>query len=103
MFKGVATNSNNSIVDNTLAKYPAISHLTPNISTKIFGEKINTKMDSGNEYWYTLKEKIPVYIGYFTAWVDTEGVIHFYEDVYQRDEKLAALLFENREDLKASE
>ena len=59
-------------------------------------EKINEKMDSGNEYWYTLKEQIPVYIGYFTAWVDPEGVIHFYEDVYKRDEALAALLFENK-------
>lgn len=66
-------------------------------------EKINAKMDSGDEYWYTLKEKIPVYIGYFTVWVDTEGLVHFYDDVYKRDEKLAALLFENREDLKTAE
>lgn len=57
-------------------------------------EKIDAKMDSGNEYWYTLKNQIPVYIGYFTAWVDTDGVLHFYDDVYKRDEALAALLFE---------
>jgi len=56
-------------------------------------EKIETAMNSGKETWYTLKNKIPVYIGYFTAWVDTEGTIHFYEDVYDRDEALAALLF----------
>ncbi|MFV8325730.1 L,D-transpeptidase family protein [Flavobacterium sp. ZS1P14] len=56
-------------------------------------EKIETAMNSGEEYWYTLKNKIPVYIGYFTAWVDTEGIIHFYEDVYNRDETLATLLF----------
>ncbi|SHF89272.1 Murein L,D-transpeptidase YcbB/YkuD [Flavobacterium segetis] len=59
-------------------------------------EKINAKMDSGDEYWYTLKESIPVYIGYFTAWVDTDGILHFYNDVYKRDEKLAAVLFENK-------
>lgn len=64
--------------------------------TKWNADKINTKMDSGDEYWYTLKDKIPVYIGYFTAWVDTEGVLHFYDDVYKRDETLAALLFENK-------
>ena len=56
-------------------------------------EKIEAAMNSGEEYWYTLKNKIPVYIGYFTAWVDKEGVIHFYEDVYDRDETLAELLF----------
>jgi murein L,D-transpeptidase YcbB/YkuD len=56
-------------------------------------EKIETAMNSGEEYWYTLKNKIPVYIGYFTAWVDTDGVVHFYEDIYNRDEALARLLF----------
>lgn len=56
-------------------------------------EKITEAMNSGEETWYTLKNKIPVYIGYFTAWVDTEGTIHFYEDVYDRDEALAAQLF----------
>ena len=56
--------------------------------------KIETAMNNGEEYWYSLKNKIPVYIGYFTAWVDADGVIHFYEDVYKRDEKLAALLFD---------
>jgi murein L,D-transpeptidase YcbB/YkuD len=35
-----------------------------------------------------------VYIGYFTAWVDADGVVHFYEDVYKRDEALASLLFD---------
>ena len=57
-------------------------------------EKINTAMHKGEESWYTLKKKIPVYIGYFTAWVDDEGVIHFYDDVYRRDDRLATMLFE---------
>ncbi|HEU4790084.1 MAG TPA: L,D-transpeptidase family protein, partial [Flavobacterium sp.] len=57
-------------------------------------EKINAAMHKGKETWYTLKNKIPVYIGYFTAWVDNEGVIHFYDDVYQRDDRLATMLFE---------
>lgn len=57
-------------------------------------EKIETAMQSGVEKWYSLPKKIPVYIGYFTAWVTKEGVIHFYEDVYQRDERLAAMLLE---------
>jgi murein L,D-transpeptidase YcbB/YkuD len=32
-----------------------------------------------------------VYIGYFTAWQDTNFT--FYDDVYNRDEALATLLF----------
>jgi murein L,D-transpeptidase YcbB/YkuD len=58
--------------------------------------KIETAMNGGGEYWYTLKNKIPVYIGYFTAWVSDDGVIHFYEDVYKRDGSLASLLFQNK-------
>ncbi|MEL1242300.1 L,D-transpeptidase family protein [Flavobacterium flavipallidum] len=56
-------------------------------------EKIEEAMNSGKESWYTLKNKIPVYIGYFTAWVDNDGTIHFYNDIYKRDELLANLLF----------
>jgi murein L,D-transpeptidase YcbB/YkuD len=56
--------------------------------------KIAAAMNSGTEKWYTLKHKIPVYIGYFTAWVDRAGVVHFYDDVYGRDERLASLIFE---------
>lgn len=56
-------------------------------------EKIEAAMNGGEETWYTLKNKIPVYIGYFTAWVDTNGIVHFYEDVYNRDEELADLLY----------
>ena len=59
-------------------------------------EKIDAAMNSGVESWYTLKNKIPVYIGYFTAWADNEGVIHFYDDVYGRDDQLASLLFEDK-------
>ena len=64
--------------------------------TKWNAEKINAKMDSGDEYWYTLKNKIPVYIGYFTSWVGDDGIIRFYDDVYKRDDKLASILFENK-------
>jgi murein L,D-transpeptidase YcbB/YkuD len=57
-------------------------------------EKIDEAMNKGVESWYTLKNKIPVYIGYFTAWVDVDGNLNFYDDIYERDEPLAALLFE---------
>jgi murein L,D-transpeptidase YcbB/YkuD len=57
-------------------------------------EKIDEAMNQKKEVWHTLKNKIPVFIGYFTAWVDADGVIHFYDDVYQRDEQLTTKLFE---------
>ena len=57
-------------------------------------EKINAAVHKGEESWYTLKDKIPVYIGYFTAWVDDEGNINFYKDIYEKDAQLAAMLVE---------
>jgi L,D-transpeptidase YcbB len=59
-------------------------------------QKIDAAMNSGKENTYTLKEKIPVYIGYFTAWVDGQGVINFYNDIYNRDERLSQLLISNK-------
>lgn len=58
-------------------------------------EKIDAAMNRSTETMYTLKNKIPVYIGYFTSWVDDKGIIHFYEDIYNRDERLASLIFAN--------
>lgn len=55
--------------------------------------KIDAAMNLGKENTYVLKNKIPVYIGYFTAWVDEEGELNFYNDVYNRDERLAKLIF----------
>ncbi len=57
-------------------------------------EKIDEAMHKGEEEWVTLKRKIPVYIGYFTAFVDSEGNINFYKDIYEKDQRLAALLVE---------
>ncbi|KIA99698.1 hypothetical protein OA88_19285 [Flavobacterium sp. JRM] len=57
-------------------------------------ERIDKAMHTGKESWYTLKKKIPVYIGYFTAWVDRDGNLNFYKDIYKRDESLIKLLTE---------
>ncbi|MFE3871245.1 murein L,D-transpeptidase [Flavobacterium sp. ZS1P70] len=55
-------------------------------------EKIDAAMNRGAEKTYKLKTKIPVYIGYFTAWVDRNGTIHFYNDIYGHDDRLTELL-----------
>lgn len=57
-------------------------------------EKIHEAMNKGKESWYTLKEKIPVHIGYFTAWVNEDGTVNFYKDIYNRDITLSNLLLE---------
>jgi murein L,D-transpeptidase YcbB/YkuD len=57
-------------------------------------EKIDKAMHKNKEVWHTLKNKIPVYIGYFTAFVDDEGDINFYKDIYERDNRLTSILVE---------
>ncbi|MEI6172806.1 MAG: L,D-transpeptidase family protein [Bacteroidota bacterium] len=54
--------------------------------------KIDAAMHAGTESTYTLKNKIPVYIGYLTAWVNPQGEINFYDDIYGMDDRLAELL-----------
>ncbi|MHB1192202.1 MAG: L,D-transpeptidase family protein [Longimicrobiales bacterium] len=56
-------------------------------------ERIHQAMFGGRETTVRLKERRPVRIGYFTAWVDGEGQLNFRDDVYGRDEKLARELF----------
>ncbi|NML20896.1 L,D-transpeptidase family protein [Pseudoflavitalea sp. G-6-1-2] len=50
--------------------------------------KIAAAMKQGKEQYVTLKETVPVYIGYFTAWVDRAGRLNFREDVYGHDKKM---------------
>ena len=50
-------------------------------------------MRSGEEQYVRLKRKRPVSIGYFTAWVDRQGQLHFRDDVYGHDARLAEELF----------
>lgn len=55
--------------------------------------KIVNAMNAGKEQYVTLKEKVPVFVGYFTAWVGRDGKINFREDVYGHDKKMKAHLF----------
>ncbi|MDD5151887.1 MAG: L,D-transpeptidase family protein [Flavobacterium sp.] len=56
-------------------------------------ERINEAMKGEKETTYILKNKIPIHIGYFTAWVNDSGEISFYNDIYGRDDRLSELLF----------
>jgi L,D-transpeptidase YcbB len=51
-------------------------------------EKIEEAMHAKKEEWVILKEKVPVYIVYFTSWVDDNGDVHFLNDLYGHDQDL---------------
>ena len=53
-------------------------------------ETMQAAMHSGVEKHVKLKEKIPVHVVYFTAWVDEKGGLHFQPDIYGYDDKQAA-------------
>jgi len=50
-------------------------------------------MHESKEKWVTLKDPIPVFVSYFTAWVDDEGLLNFRDDIYGHDKKMAERLF----------
>lgn len=56
-------------------------------------ESIDKAMHGGKEQYVTLKETVPVYITYFTSWVDKNGHLNFRDDIYQHDAKLAKEIF----------
>lgn len=58
-------------------------------------EKINSLMNGGKQTFVKLKNKVPVFIAYFTAWVDRDEKLNFRSDVYHHDSKMNMLLFAN--------
>jgi murein L,D-transpeptidase YcbB/YkuD len=56
-------------------------------------EKIKEAMSLTKEKWVTLKNEIPVFISYFTAWVDGNGTLNFRDDIYGHDKRMAEHLF----------
>jgi hypothetical protein len=59
-------------------------------------------MHSGTEKHVKLKEKIPVYLGYWTARVRPDGTLQFRKDVYGTDTRQMALLKDRLQRLKKS-
>ncbi|MCX6210628.1 MAG: L,D-transpeptidase family protein [Bacteroidetes bacterium] len=56
-------------------------------------EKISNAMNSGKEIYVKMKNKVPVYIAYFTAWVDRAGNLNYRDDIYHHDVKMKQLIF----------
>lgn len=57
-------------------------------------ESISEAMHASEEQWVKLTETVPVFISYFTAWVDNEGLLNFRDDIYGHDKKVGERLFE---------
>jgi len=57
-------------------------------------EKIDAAMHAGREQYVTLKRTIPVYIGYFTAFMGDGWEINFRPDIYKRDDILLSMLMQ---------
>jgi L,D-transpeptidase YcbB len=56
-------------------------------------EKIVKAMNQTHETSVKLKEAIPVFIIYYTAWVDDNGLLNFRDDVYGHDKELMKKMF----------
>ena len=56
-------------------------------------EKINEAMNKGNEEFVAVKKPVPVFITYYTAWVDDSGKLNFRNDIYGHDADIAAKMF----------
>ena len=56
-------------------------------------EKVDKVLKTNTETGITIKPNMPVYIAYFTAWVDSKGNLNFRNDVYNLDDALAKEIF----------
>ena len=50
-------------------------------------------MNSGDEQFVKLKDPVPVFITYYTAWVDENGQINFRDDLYGHYKQVAEKMF----------
>lgn len=57
--------------------------------------KINAAMNKGEEKHVKLEEPIPVFISYYTAWVNDAGKLQFREDIYGHDAEVSGKMFLN--------
>jgi murein L,D-transpeptidase YcbB/YkuD len=56
-------------------------------------EKVDKVLKTNTETGITIKPNMPVYIAYFTAWVDAKGNLNFRNDIYNLDDELAKEIF----------
>jgi murein L,D-transpeptidase YcbB/YkuD len=72
---------------------PKLAHWVLRFNPEWSYEKIEEGFNYTKETTVTIAKPIPVFIGYFTCWVDQNGKLNFRKDIYGRDKKLADHLF----------
>ena len=55
-------------------------------------ERFEDVLDSGETKTAFLSEPLPVLLLYWTAQIDEDGVVHFFQDIYDRDRSVADAL-----------
>ena len=54
--------------------------------------KLVEEIDKGDTRTVLLNKRLPVWLLYWTTWVDADGVLQFRDDFYGRDQRLAVAL-----------
>ena len=57
-------------------------------------EAVTQAMNAGKERYVTIKDPVPVFIAYFTSWVNTTGQLNFRKDIYNRDQRLLQMVLQ---------
>lgn len=72
----------------------------------IGGQSVDTLLDqplqAGDTQIASLSRSMPVYLTYFTSWVDEDGSVQFRPDIYQRNTNLLLAVHEKRQALGAN-
>jgi murein L,D-transpeptidase YcbB/YkuD len=66
----------------------ALANLVLENNSRMTPDAIREAFDQSDQKTVTLLNPIPVHILYWTAWVDSEGVVQFRRDIYNRDDEL---------------
>jgi len=56
-------------------------------------ERVDTILKTDKEFGIQIKPTVPVYIVYFTSWVDNKGQLNFRNDIYNLDQQLSIEIF----------
>lgn len=69
----------------------------------IGGQSVDTLLDqplqAGETQIASLSRSMPIYLTYFTSWVDEDGSVHFRPDIYERNTNLLVAVREKRLEL----
>ncbi len=78
-----------------------LSHLVEWDESSLRGQKrrLDDAVQSGVTTTFQLGHPIPIHVTYITAWVDTDGNLHFWDDVYKHDQQLTIQEENEDEDL----